>query len=432
MSGLAEIDDPCRPSNGTMRDFREILVIRIAAVLSDCDTVEDIAFWGRKKEAWLRRFLVLKNGVPSEETFLRILRVLDPKQFEAVFRRWVGGVAGALSGDAASNGTIAINGKTVRGSGSGGERAIHRVSAFATKLGRALGQEKVAAKSNELTAIPELLEALSIKGLLLTIDAIGCQKSIAKQIIAKKGDYLLMVKGNQPKLLAAIETVFIDQYRSEIVDRNRLVDRALGRTVGQIASVLPAKGIVDPAEWLKCATIGRIGALRVVGGKESELEQRYCISSRTLSAEELAAAVQARSRAGLDSASARQRSKVGAEMLKSRATDSSEALSGGNSRAIALSLKACPYLATSFFHYRPRVCDSNEATTILTQGGSQKVEDGHQDANAHGARRLGRRERRGTVKGTARPPIHHSATHSPSASAQHAQARINDPGLRCQ
>ncbi len=265
----------------------------IAAVLSDCDTVEDIAFWGRRKEAWLRRFLVLKNGVPSEETFLRILRALDPKQFEAVFRRWIGDVVGALSGDAASNGTIAIDGKTVRGSGSGGECAIHMVSAFATELGLVLGQEKVVAKSNELTAIPELLEARSIKGLLVTIDAMGCQKSIAKQIVAKKGDYLLMVKGKQPKLLAAIEIVFIDQYRSEIVDRNRLVKRAHGRTVGQITSVLPAKGIVNPVEWLKCATIGRIDALRVVGGKASELEQRYYISSRTLSAEELAAAVRA-------------------------------------------------------------------------------------------------------------------------------------------
>ena len=143
MSSLAEIDDPRRPSNGTLHDFREILVIMIAAVLSDCDTVEDIAFWGRKKEAWLRRFLVLKNGIPSEETFLRVLRALDPKQFEAVFRRWVGDVVGALSGDAAPNdtisGTIAIDGKTVRGSGSGGERAIHMVSAFATELGLVLG-----------------------------------------------------------------------------------------------------------------------------------------------------------------------------------------------------------------------------------------------------------------------------------------------------
>ena len=97
MSYLDEIDDPRKPSNGTLHDFREILVILIAAVLSDCDTVEDITFWARTKQAWLRRFLVLKNGIPSEETFLRILRALDPKQFESMFRRWVGGVVGALS-----------------------------------------------------------------------------------------------------------------------------------------------------------------------------------------------------------------------------------------------------------------------------------------------------------------------------------------------
>ena len=164
MSYLDEIDDPRKPSNGTLHDFREILVILIAAVLSDCDTVEDITFWARTKEAWLRRFLVLKNGIPSEETFLRILRALDPKQFENMFRCWVGGVVGALSDDAGLAGTIAIDGKTVRGSGTGGESAIHMVSAFATELGLVLGQEKVAAKSNEITAIPELLEALSIKG----------------------------------------------------------------------------------------------------------------------------------------------------------------------------------------------------------------------------------------------------------------------------
>ena len=157
MSYLDEIDDPRKPSNGTLHDFREILVILIAAVLSDCDTVEDITFWARTKEAWLRRFLVLKNGIPSEETFLRILRALDPKQFENMFRRWVGGVVGALSDDAGLAGTIAIDGKTVRGSGTGGESAIHMVSAFATELGLVLGQEKVAAKSNEITAIPELL-----------------------------------------------------------------------------------------------------------------------------------------------------------------------------------------------------------------------------------------------------------------------------------
>jgi len=287
MGCLSEIDDPRKPSNGTLHDFREILVIAIAATLSDSDTAEDIAFWAKKKEAWLRRFLVLKNGVPSEETFLRIFRVIDPKQFETAFRRWVGGVVGALSG------TIAVDGKTVRGSGSGGETAIHMVSAFATELGVVLGQEKVASKSNEITAIPELLEALYIKGFLVSIDAMGCQKSIARQITAKGGDYLLMVKGNQPSLMAAIETTFIDQHEVEGVDRQSQVEKSHGRIVGQIASVLPAKGVVDLTDWPKCKTIGRIDSIRKVGDKESGLERRYYISSRDLSAEHLAAAVRA-------------------------------------------------------------------------------------------------------------------------------------------
>jgi hypothetical protein len=117
----------------------------------------------------------------------------------------VAGVVGTLKGG------MAVDGKTVRGSGSGGETAIHMVSAFATELGVVLGQEKVASKSNEITAIPELLKALYIKGLLVTIDAMGCQKNIARQITDQGGDYLLAVKGNQPTLLEAIETEFIDQ-----------------------------------------------------------------------------------------------------------------------------------------------------------------------------------------------------------------------------
>ena len=285
MSCLTEIDDPRSPSNGTLHDFREILVMAVAAMLSDCDTVEDIAFWARKKEAWLRRFLVLKNGIPSEDTFLRIFRVLDPKHFEAAFRRWVSGMVGALSG------MIAVDGKTVRGSGSGGENANHMISAFATELGVLPGQEKVAEKSNELTAIPALLEALYIKGLLVSIDAMGYQKSIARQITDQGGDYLLMVKSNQPTLLAAVETAFLDAAPSAPIDRHQLAEKSHGRIVAQIASVLPAKGVIDAAEWLKCKTIGRIDSVRWVGEQESALEQRYYISSRDLSGEELAAAL---------------------------------------------------------------------------------------------------------------------------------------------
>lgn len=287
MDCLSTIDDPRRPSNGTLHDFREILVMAIAAVLSDCDTVEDIAFWARAKEGWLRRFLSLKNGVPSEETFLRTLRALDPTQFERAFRRWVGGIVGTLGG------TLAVDGKTVRGSGSGGESAIHMVSAYATELGLVLGQEKVAEKSNEITAIPELLDALDIKGWLVSIDAMGCQKGIARKILARHGDYLLAVKGNQPSLYEAIETAFIDSHGRAGVDRQTEAEKSHGRIVGQSAAVLPAQGIVDSADWPGCVTIGRIDSLRIVKGKESELERRYYISSRVLTAAELATATRA-------------------------------------------------------------------------------------------------------------------------------------------
>ena len=180
MEMLSDVDDPRQPSNGTRHDFLEMLVMTISAVLSDCDTIEDVAAWSRAHTSWLRQFLTLKNGVPSEDTFLRVFRLLDPKQFERCFRRWVSSVIPTLRG------TIAIDGKTMRGSGSGGESAIHLVSAFETRLGLVLGQEKVSAKSNEITAIPELLEALYLKGRLVSIDAMGCQRALAEKIITRE------------------------------------------------------------------------------------------------------------------------------------------------------------------------------------------------------------------------------------------------------
>ena len=137
----------------------------------------------------------------------------------------------------------------------------------------------------------ELLQALHIKDLLITIDAMGCQRNIARQITDQGGDYLLAVKGNQPALLEAIETDFIDQYQSEAVDRHRQTHESRGRIVGQIASVLPAKGTVDVADWPKCKAIGLVDSLRKVGDEESSFERRYYISSRALTAEQLAVAV---------------------------------------------------------------------------------------------------------------------------------------------
>jgi len=281
MDCIGELDDPRKASNGTRHDFQEILVISICAMLSNADSFDDIALWGRVKESWLRRFLVLKNGVPAHDTFDRVFRALDPKQFEAVFRQWVSSIVTVLGGQ------IAVDGKTLRGSADGGP-PVHMVSAFATDLGLALGQEKVSGKSNEITAIPVLLEALYLKGFLVSIDAMGCQKEIAKTITDKGGDYLLAVKGNQPSLLAAIEAAFIDR-KADVVTHEH-AEAGHGRVVSQLARILPAQGIVDAAVWAKCTTIGRIDSYRVVGGKPSELEQRYYISSRVLTASELAVA----------------------------------------------------------------------------------------------------------------------------------------------
>jgi predicted transposase YbfD/YdcC len=285
MDCLALIEDPRQPSNGTLHDFREILVIAVCAMLSDADNFEDIALWGRLKEGWLRRFLVLKNGIPSHDTFERVFRVLDPKRFEAIFRQWVGGIVTALGGQ------MAIDGKTLCGSADTGAPPAHMVSAFSTDLGLVLGQERVADKSNEITAIPVLLDALYLKGFLVSIDAMGCQKEIVARIVEKGGDYLLAVKGNQPKLLAQIETAFIDR-RTALLPHQH-VDKSHGRVVIQITRTTAAKDVVDTADWSKCKTIGVVDSFRVVAGKPSELEQRYYISSRVLNAEELAVAVRA-------------------------------------------------------------------------------------------------------------------------------------------
>jgi len=285
METLSELEDPRRPSNGTRHDFREILVIAVCAMLSDADSFEDIALWGRLKADWLRRFLPLKNGIPSADTFLRVFRVLDPKQFEAVFRRWVGGIVGALEG------SVAIDGKTLCGSADGDGPAVHMVSAFSTNLGLVLGQEKVAGKSNEITAIPELLDALYIKGLLVSIDAMGCQREIAAKILDKGGDYLLAVKGNQPTLAQQVRDLVSDAQACG--PGFEQAERGHGRTVLQMSWAVPSGSEIDPALWPGCKTVGCVVSQRFVGDKAAELEERFYISSRVLSAEELARTVRA-------------------------------------------------------------------------------------------------------------------------------------------
>jgi predicted transposase YbfD/YdcC len=287
MDCLNELEDPREASNGTLHDFREMLVIAICASLCDMDTCEDFSFWAEARLPWLKKFLRLKNGIPSSATFYRLFRALDPKQFEAFFRRWVSQIVPA----AAAPGQMAIDGKTIRGSADGARRPAHIVSAFSTDLGIVFGQERVEQKSNEITAIPEPLEALYVKGFLVSIDAMGCQKEIARKIVDKGGDYLLMVKGNQPALLEQVSAAFSTELRADM-PRFEHLDASHGRVVSQLTWTAPAmQAGIAGQEWPQCKTIAMVASVRQVASKTSDLEQRYYLSSRELTPEAMAKAI---------------------------------------------------------------------------------------------------------------------------------------------
>ena len=197
------------PRDGTKRRHLliDMIVIAIAATLGGADGWVQIAQFGREKEAWLRRFLELPKGIPSHDTFGRVFSLLQPEAFEQCFRAWVASIRTVIPGE-----IIAIDGKTQQSSHdrAKGLCALHLVSAWASANEVVLGQVATEAKSNEINAIPALLELLMLKGCIVTIDAMGCQTKIAEQIIEQGGDYVLALKGNQETLAAEVEEAFID------------------------------------------------------------------------------------------------------------------------------------------------------------------------------------------------------------------------------
>lgn len=279
---FSEIEDPRRTGFAHRHDLVEMLVITTCALFSEVEGFEDVARWARVKEAWLRRFLTLSNGIPSADTFSRVFRLLEPKAFESAFRAWVASTLTAFN-------HVAIDGKSLRGSADGGRGPVHLVSAFATELGLALGQEAVADKSNEITAIPVLLEALAIKGCLISIDAMGTQREIAHTIRRRGADYLLAVKNNQPSLGCAVEEAFADVP----IEGFEHTERARGRTVLQQVQVIANTTQIDTAVWPECKRIARVVSLRVQGNERQALEARYYISSAELDHQTLFSSVRA-------------------------------------------------------------------------------------------------------------------------------------------
>jgi predicted transposase YbfD/YdcC len=196
---FVSIDDPRQPGK-VKHDLVELLMVAVSAVLVGADTFEEIELWAKEKIDWLRSYLRLQHGIPSHDTFGRLFGLLDASQFESAFRRWMSGILPALNQE-----VVAIDGKTSRRSGGVDSTALHLVSAFAAGAGLVLGQRATAEKSNEKTAIPELLSTLALEGCTVTIDAMGTQANIAEAIQARGADYVLAVKDNQPKLAESIK-----------------------------------------------------------------------------------------------------------------------------------------------------------------------------------------------------------------------------------
>jgi len=279
---FTKLKDP-RRVHRRLHHLQDIIVIALCAVIAGAQDWQEIETFGRKRQEWLRGFLALPNGIPSHDTFERVFNRLQPQAFQACFRAWVRAISAALGIK-----HVAIDGKTLRGSGSAQLGPLHLVSAWATAQRLSLGQVAVDAKSNEITAIPALLELLDLKGALVTIDAMGCQKEIAAKIVAGGGHYALTVKENQPHLLEDIQTrlgLAIDQnfvgVEHDIYEQR---DRGHGREEYRCYTVLhTTEGIRHHEDWAGLTTIGMCYSERTVAG-ETTSEARYFIGSKRASA----------------------------------------------------------------------------------------------------------------------------------------------------
>ena len=269
-----------------LHNLLDIVVIAICAVISGAEGWEDIAKYGRSKQAWLRTFLQLPNGIPAHDTFRRVFCLLRPEAFQECFLSWVDALSAGLNLK-----RIAIDGKSLRRSADrqAGKAALHLVSAWATEQHLVLGQVAVDAKSNEITAIPKLLELLDLSGAIVTIDAMGCQKEIAAQIRAGGGDYVLAVKENQERLLEDIQECFRVGLDTDFAGMQHSCHRELEQGHGRVESrevhtLLHPEGIRDEALWKDLKAITLIVSKRQVLGQEETLEARYYMGSKAVGA----------------------------------------------------------------------------------------------------------------------------------------------------
>jgi len=280
---FSDLPDP-RQQGKVVYPLGEVLLLCLLAVLAGAETFTDIARFGEKKLSLLRRFLPFRDGTPAHDHLGDIFAVLDAEAFQSCFVSWVA----SLSGTPAD--VIAIDGKTSRRSyqKKGAKEAIHMVSAFATRQRLVLGQTKVAEKSNEIIAIPKLLGMLEIEGAIVTIDAIGCQREIAKKIVDKKADYVLALKGNQGSLREDVELFAAEQkangFKDTKVSRHETVDGDHGRIETRAYTVIhDIAWLQERHDWPGLKSVVMVESTREIGDK-IEREIRFYITSLVLAA----------------------------------------------------------------------------------------------------------------------------------------------------
>ncbi|MDQ3492322.1 MAG: ISAs1 family transposase [Chloroflexota bacterium] len=268
----------------------DIVTIAVCAVISGAESWVEVAQWGRIKQAWLADWLDLPHGMPTHDTFGRVFARIDPAQFEAGFLRWV-----QTATQSAEPEVIALDGKTIRRSGDRrtGQRPLHLVSAWASERRLVLAQAAVDTKDNEITTLPSLLDRLDLTGQIVTIDAMGCQREIAGQIVGGGGDYVLALKANQPDLHEDVIDCFA---MAEQADASaRTVEKDHGRVEVRVCETIHDPAVIAwldaEQRWPGLRTIARVAAIRQVGGQDPTTSVRYYLSSLPGDARPIAEAV---------------------------------------------------------------------------------------------------------------------------------------------
>ena len=271
-----EINDP-RRGNAIIYDLAETLVIAVLAILCGMESFVEMEMFGNERESWLRKFLKLERGIPSHDTFGDIFAALDPEAFGLAFTKWVETLRKKVCGE-----VVALDGKTIRASMDTArkKKAVHIVSAWAVSNRLVLGQVATEEKSNEITAIPQLLEMLEIKGCIVTIDAIGTQRKIAEKIIDKGADYILPVKKNQETLYNDVE-LFFQTFAKQLPETAETIEKSHGRLEKRTCVICKDIDWLDPEEnWKALAGIGMITSTRQkIGTDVLETDTQYVIFS---------------------------------------------------------------------------------------------------------------------------------------------------------